>query len=49
LHFGLAHVRSVDVRVQGAGLGSPVIIHRLKVDRAVTITMPPEPPTTGHR
>jgi hypothetical protein len=46
LHFGLAHVRSVDVRVQGAGLGSPVLIHRLRVDRAVTITMPPVPPST---
>ncbi len=49
LHFGLAHVRSVDVRVQGAGLGSPVTVHRLKVDRTVTITMPPDPPTTGRR
>ena len=49
LHFGLAHVRSVDVRVQGAGLGSPVTIRRLRIDRAVTITMPPEPPTTVHR
>jgi hypothetical protein len=41
LHFGLANVRSVDIRVQGAGLGSPVTVHRVKVDRAVTITMPP--------
>ena len=49
LHFGLAHVRSVDVRVQGAGLGSAVTVHDLKVDRAVTITMPPQPPTTVHR
>ncbi len=45
LHFGLANVRSVDVRVQGAGLGSLVTVHDLKVDRAVTITMPPQPPT----
>jgi hypothetical protein len=49
LHFGLAHVRSVDVRVQGAGLGSPVTAHHLTVDRVVTITMPPQPPTTAHR
>lgn len=47
LHFGLAHVRSVDVRVQGAGVGSPVTDHAVKVDRTVTITMPPNPPSTG--
>ncbi len=49
LHFGLANVRSVDVSVDGAGLGSPVTVRNLKVDRAVTITTPPQPPTTAHR
>lgn len=39
LHFGLGNVDSVDVRVQGAGLGSPVTVHKLNADRAVTITM----------
>lgn len=49
LHFGLAHVRYVDVRLEGPGLGSPVTVHDLKVDRVVTITMPPQAPTAEGR
>ena len=49
LHFGLANVHSVDIRVQGAGLGSPVTVHNPRVDRAVTITMPPRAPVTARR
>jgi hypothetical protein len=49
LHFGVAHVRSVDVRVTGAGLGSAVTVHHLKVDRVVTITMPPRAPIAEGR
>lgn len=44
LHFGLGKINSVDVRVQGAGLGSPVTVRKLRVDRARTITMPPQAP-----
>jgi hypothetical protein len=44
LHFGLGDVKSVDVSVRGDRLGSPVTVHNLSVDRAVTITMPPQAP-----
>jgi hypothetical protein len=43
LHFGLGRVRFVDIHVQGAGLGSPVTVHHVRVDRAVTITMQSRP------
>jgi FG-GAP-like repeat/ASPIC and UnbV len=45
LHFGLGNASSVDVRVQGEGLGPPVTIHNPKADRAITITVPPQAPT----
>jgi hypothetical protein len=44
LHFGLGKVNSVDVRVRGEGLGSPVTMRKLRVDRTWTITMPPQAP-----
>ncbi len=44
LHFGLGSVTAVDVHVEGAGLGSPVTLHDVAVDRLQTITVPPEAP-----
>jgi hypothetical protein len=44
LHFGLGNVSSVDVRVEGQGLGTPVTVRDLSVDRVQTITLAPETP-----
>lgn len=44
LHFGLGKADSVDVSLEGEGLGSPVTVHHVGVDRTVTITMPPQAP-----
>jgi hypothetical protein len=49
LHFGLGNVNSVDVRIQGDGLGSPVTIRNLSVNRPWTITMPPQAPVLASR
>jgi hypothetical protein len=45
LHFGLGQIKSVDVSVEGAGLGTPVTVHNVPIDRVDTITMAPEAPT----
>jgi hypothetical protein len=45
LHFGLGQVNAVDVRVEGEGLGTPVTVHDVPIDRLDTITLAPEAPT----
>jgi hypothetical protein len=45
LHFGLGKIDSVDIRVDPPGLGSPVTVHNVTADHALTISMPPPTPS----
>jgi hypothetical protein len=44
LHFGLGSVSAVDVKVEGAELGTPVTVHNVPINELDTITVPPEAP-----